>query len=331
MNVPTSLSHPCYHDEEAARIQLEAIRWPAGPYCPKCGSFDRVKTTTVPNKSKDKGGWYHCADCRRRFTVRSGSIFERSHVPLSKWLLAFRLMNSSKKGFSSHQLMRTLEVDLKTTWYIEHRIRECMDENGGDPLGGKDQVVEMDETFWGPPSPGLHSESNWVFVNGEGWVQRVPDKKMKIVTLVERGGSGRARSVHVDAINSATILEILMRNAVRESHLHTDESYIYFRPAAFMGRHERVNHKDEEYVKRGRDGVKVTTNTVEGYFSVFKRGMRGTYQHCSEKYLQRYLNEFDFRYSNRAALGVDDAERTTRAIRNATGRRLLYRQPRRIA
>ena len=153
------------------------------------------------------------------------------------------------------------------------------------------------------------------------------------MTLVERGG--RARSVHVDRINSATIMQILMRHADRESALHTDEAPLYRRPGRTMAEHDSVNHRAEEYARyeKTKDGKEklITTNTVESYFSVFKRGMRGTYQHCSEKYLQRYLSEFDFRYSNRAALGVDDAERTTRAIRGATGRRLLYRQPRRIA
>jgi transposase-like protein len=323
MKLPTSLSHPCYHDEEAARAELEAIRWPNGPYCPKCGSLDRVKATAAPNKAKGRG-WYHCQDCRRKFTVRVGSIFHRSHVPLHKWLLAFRLMNSSKKGFSAHQLHRMLEVDYKTAWFLEHRVRECMDDSDGNPLGGKDQTLEMDETYLGPDTPGLHAKDNWHFVNGVGWVQKVVSRKQKIVTLVERGG--RARSVHVDRIDSATIMAILMRNADRESALHTDEAPIYRRPGRVMAGHESVNHKEEEWV-RGN----VTTNTVESYFSVFKRGMKGTYQHCSEKYLQRYLNEFDFRHSNRAALGVDDAERTTRAITKATGRRLLYRQPRRVA
>lgn len=317
MNVPTNLSAACYHDEEAARAQLEAIRWSNGPYCPLCGGFDRIKPTSTPNKAKT-GGWFHCADCRRRFTVRSGSIFERSHVPLSKWLLAFRFMNSSKKGFSAHQLMRTLEVDYKTAWFMEHRIRECMNDNDGSPLGGKDQTLEMDETFFGPSAEGSRAKDNWVFVNGQGWVPKVPDRKMKIVTLVERGG--RARSIHVDELSSRMIMEILIRNADRESKLHTDEARHYMRPGRAMAKHETVNHREEEYV---RDDV--TTNTVENYYSVFKRGMRGTYQHCSEKHLQRYLYEFDFRYSNRAALGVDDAERTTRAIRGATGRRLLYR------
>jgi transposase-like protein len=323
MKLPTSMSHPCYHDEDAARAELEAIRWPNGPYCPKCGSLDRVKATTAPNKVHG-GGWYHCQDCRRKFTVRVGSIFHRSHVPLHKWLLSFRLMNSSKKGFSAHQLMRTLEVDYKTAWFLEHRVRECMDDSDGSPLGGKDQVLEMDETYLGPAAEGLHAKDNWHFVNGKGWVQRVVDKKQKIVTLVERGG--RARSIHVNNLNSSTILAILLQNADRESRLHTDESRIYMRPGRIMAEHESVNHRAEEWVRGD-----VTTNTVESYFSVFKRGMKGTYQHCSEKYLQRYLNEFDFRHSNRAALGVDDAERTTRAIQGATGRRLLYRQPRRIA
>jgi len=320
MQLPTELSHPCYHDEEAARAQLESIRWPDGPYCPICGSFDRVSAIASPPKAKS-GGWHNCATCRRKFTVRVGSIFHRSHVPIAKWLLAFRFMAGSKKGFSAHQLHRTLNVDYKTAWFMEHRIRECMDESDGGPLGGKDQVIEADETFLGPPVKGLHQKDNWVFVSGTGWVQKVEDKKLKIVTLVERGG--RARSVKVDNLTSATIHSVLSQNADKESRLHTDEARYYRRPGRAFAEHEAVNHGEEEWVRGD-----VTTNTVEGFFSVFKRGMKGVYQHCSEHHLQRYLHEFDFRYSHRSKLGIEDAERSTIAIKGATGKRLLYTQPR---
>jgi transposase-like protein len=200
MQLPTDLSHPCYHDEEAARTQLESIRWPDGPYCPICGAFDHVKPTATPPKAKG-GGWYRCVKCRRAFTVRVGSIFHRSHVPIHKWLLGFRLMAGSKKGFSAHQLHRTLAVDYKTAWFMEHRIRECMDESGDGPLGGEGKVIEADETYIGPPAPGSH---DWVFVNDVGWIQRNPDKKMKVLTMLERGG--RSRSIHMDRFTSKDAL-----------------------------------------------------------------------------------------------------------------------------
>jgi transposase-like protein len=321
MNLPTELSHSCYHDEDAARAQLEAIRWPDGPFCPYCGSFNHVK----PFNGKSMGpGWYHCAMCRRKFTVRVGSIFHRSHVTTFKWLLAFRLMAGSKKGFSAHQLHRTLNVDYKTAWFMEHRIRECMDESGGDPLGGKDKHIEADETFLGPPAVGLHRKDNWHFVNGKGWVQKVVDKKQKILTIVERGG--RARSIRMDRLTSAEVYAVLRQTADAESKLNTDEAPFYKRPGRYFASHEAVEHYAEEWV-RGE----AHTNTVEGFFSIFKRGMKGIYQHCSEQHLQRYLNEFDFRYSHRSALGIEDAERSALAIKGAAGKRLLYSRPRSAA
>jgi transposase-like protein len=317
MQLPNELSHPCYHDEEAAREQLEAIRWPDGPYCPHCGSFDRVKPTTRPTKAKGDG-WFHCQDCRKKFTVRVGSIFHRSHVSTFKWLLAFRLIAGSKKGFSAHQLHRTLMVDYKTAWFMEHRIRECMDENDSGPLGGEGKTVEADETFVNKQ----RGRGTWEFSNeDQRWHRRRDRYSLPVFALVERGG--KARATPLKDTTTAELTSALRKHADTKSALMTDEWRGYRSPGTRFASHETVTHSVEEWVRGAAH-----TNTVEGFFSVFKRGMRGIYQHCSERHLARYLHEYAFRYSYRSALGVEDAERTALAIKGAAGKRLLYRQPR---
>jgi transposase-like protein len=313
--LPKNIDDPCYHDDEAARIALEQIFWPYGPTCPNCGKIDAV--SVLGGKSMGPG-WYWCSACRDKFTVRVGSVLERSHIALHKWMLGFRLYAASKKGFSAHQLMRTVGLgSYRSAWFMAHRIREAMDGSADHegPLGGPGKIVEADETFIGTAK-----RAEWSFVNGVGWVRTAPPEKMKVMTLVERGG--RARSMKVDQLTSDTARAVLVVNASRKSRLHTDEASIYKQVGREYDRHESANHSAKEYVRGD-----VTTNTVEGYFSIFKRGMIGVYQHCSDKHLQRYLHEFDFRYSNRAKLGVDDAERAERAIKGAVGRRLTYRQP----
>jgi transposase-like protein len=304
-----SLSSDIFSDEDAARAHIEATRWPNGPYCPYCGTFDGVKAL----KGESMGpGWYHCRDCRKKFTVRVGTVYERSHIQLHKWLQGFRLYASSKKGFSAHQLHRTLGITYRSAWFMAHRIREAMRDIDPSPLGGKDKVVEADETFIGKPLE--------IFVNGKGWQYvRGYDTKRKVIALVERGGKSRA--FHVKDLDAQTIRKVLGANVVLDSRLHTDEAHHYRIPGRNFAAHERVNHSEGEYARGD-----VTTNTVEGYFSIFKRGMKGIYQHCGEQHLQRYLDEFNFRYSNRSALGVEDAERTMLAIKGATGKRLTYRR-----
>jgi transposase-like protein len=302
---PVELSHPIYHDENAARRHIEATRWPDGPVCPFCGSIG--ETVRPLNGASMGDGWYYCGECKGKFTVRVGTVYERSHIPLHKWLLAFRLMASSKKGISAHQLHRTLNVTYKSAWFLAHRIREAMRADDPEPLGGKDKIVEADETYIGPGKD--------VFVNDRGWQkERGGASKRKVIALVERGG--RSQSINVENLDAPTIRKALFENVVLDSRLHTDEALHYRRPGKEFAAHERVNHSAGEYARGD-----VTTNTVEGFFSIFKRGMVGGEQH-----LQRYLDEFDFRYSNRARLGVDDAERTTRAIRGASGKRLTYRR-----
>jgi transposase-like protein len=320
LQLPIEPSHPCYHDDEAARIQLETIRWPDGPYCPYCGSFDRVKPTTTPPKAKG-GGWHHCQVCRRKFTVRVGSIFHRSHVPLHKWLLGFRLMAGSKKGFSAHQLHRHLKVDYKTAWFLEHRIRECMDEDDHGPLGGEGKTVEADETFLNKQ----RGRGVWEFSNETGaWRKRRDRYSLPVFALVERGG--KARAMPIDDTTAEELRHALKKHGDTKSALMTDEWRGYRMPGREFERHETVNHSAEEWT-RGEAG----TQAVENFFSVFKRGMRGTYQHCSEKHLARYLHEFAFRYSHRSALGVEDCERAALAIQGGDGKRLLYKQPRSAA
>jgi len=311
--IPTSLADPAYHDDEAARKHLETIRWPNGAVtCPHCGATDQARA--LAGKSMGPG-WFYCAACKDKFTVRTGSVMERSHIALHKWLLGFRLFASSKKGFSVHQLHRSLGITYKSAWFMAMRIREAMSPSDTGPMGGPGVTVEVDETFHGP--------TDYQFVTGKGWRRKYGAKfakPHKIVSLVERGG--RARSFQVKDLKPETIAAVLS-HIDPTSRLHTDQAGFYRKPGKGFAKHESVNHANKEYARGD-----VTTNTVEGFFSIFKRGMYGTYHHCDEKYVQRYLYEFDFRYSNRSALGVEDAERATIAIKGAAGKRLTYRNPR---
>jgi len=307
--MPADLQNPIFNDETAAREALEAVRWPNGPYCPHCGVTDRIAKV---EGEKHRAGLYYCNTCKGTFTVTVGTVFERSKVPLTKWWLASHLMGSSKKGISAHQLHRMLGVTYKTAWFMAHRLREGMTDFDPPPLGGKDKVVEVDETFIGPARD--------VFVNERGWQkERGTGTKRKVISLVERGG--RARSIKVENLDAATIRKALFENIILDSALHTDEAQHYKRPGREFAKHESVNHSAGEYARKG-----VTTNTVEGFFSIFKRGMTGVYQHCGEQHLHRYLAEFDFRYSNRVALGVNDAERVRRILKGIAGKRLTYRR-----
>lgn len=305
------LNAPYFHDETAALAYVESRLWPNGPTCPHCGNADASRITTLKGAST-RPGVRKCRECRKPFTVKVGTIFESSHVPLHLWLQAIHLICASKKGISSNQLHRVLGITLKSAWFLSHRIREAMKANGNEPpMGGKGEIIEADETYLG--------SGGFEFVNGKGWQgKRGTGDKMKIVTLVERGG--RARSVKVDSVSSAQVTKIIKENAKRDSVLMTDESPIYDRIGSEMKRHFTVNHGKKEY-SRGF----VSTNTVEGYFSIFKRGMKGVYQHCNERYLERYLAEFDFRYNTRAKLGVDDSMRADKALKGVVGKRLTYK------
>jgi len=316
------LDEPRFRNEQAAYAYVEAIVWANGRVCPHCGVVD--KSGALKGKST-RIGTYKCYACRKPFTVKINTIFEKSHVPMHIWLQAMHIMCSSKKGFSANQFCRTLGVDFKTGWFIGHRIREAMADHSDvfGPIGGAGKIIEIDETFWGRKE-GSERVDPWQFSNEKGWNKGgmgAPGRarsKIPVVTLVERGG--KARSIKAENVTAAELRKIVFAHADTKSDLMTDQNRSYRGIGRRFASHETVNHSIDEYV-RGT----AHTNTVEGFFSIFKRGMRGIYQHCSEKHLHRYLAEFDFRYSNRIALGVDDIERTERAIRGIVGKRLTYR------
>lgn len=312
----TDLTNPIYTDETAARVHLEAIRWPNGPSCPYCGVTDESKK--LGGKSMGDG-WFHCSACRKKYTVRVGTVYERSHVPLHKWVLATHLLCASKKGMSAHQLHRMLGVTYKTAWFMAHRIRESMRDADPTPIGGEGKIVEADETYFGPVA-----EPRTIRVDGHPFTKggkSGPSNKRAIVSLVERGGN--VRSFHVPQATAPYVSKIVNENISRESKLFTDESRLYITPGKQFAEHSTVLHSHREYA-RGE----VHTNTIEGFFSIFKRGMRGVYQHCGEKHLHRYLAEFDFRYNGRS---IDDDTRAVLSHKGAEGKRLTYRRTNRAS
>lgn len=295
------LSAPYFHDEAAAYAELERTLWPSGPVCPRCQGQARI--TSVKG---GRIGLYRCGPCKRQFTVKVGTVFESSHVPLNQWLQAVYLMCSSKKGISSHQLMRILGCQYKTAWFMTHRIREAMKEGDLPRIGGEGAIVEIDETFYGTK-----------YAKPEG--ARGYAHKNAVMTLVERGG--RAQSFHVDGTKAADLLPIIKAQVDAASHVMTDEAGQYTHLGKHFTEHDFVRHGKGEYVRGDAH-----TNTVEGFYSIFKCGMIGVYQHCSSAHLHRYAAEFDFRYNNRIKLGVDDAQRTANALKGVVGKRLTYRR-----
>ena len=283
------ISNPIFHDEDKARAYLEDLRWEDGRFCPHCGEAER----TSPAKAKGRKGLYVCLSCKKQFTVRVGTVFERSHIALHKWVAGFFLMASSKKGISAHQLHRTLGITYKSAWFMAHRIREAMrpHDGKGGPFGGENKVVEADETFIGGKAKNAH--------NG-----KPAPKKEAVFSLVER--DGRVSSHHVPSVSASTLRPILVTHVDRKSWLMTDNAGQYVAVGREYAGHGTVNHSIDEYV---RHGGFMHTNTIEGYFSILKRGVTGTYHHVSQQHLKRYLAEFDFRYNERSALGVEDAER----------------------
>jgi transposase-like protein len=300
------LSAPHFHNEAAAYAYVEARIWPEGPVCPHCGGYERI---SLMGGKSTRIGTYKCYQCRKPFTVKVGTIFEASHVPLRFWLQAMFLMASSKKGISANQLHRTLGVTLKTAWFMAHRIREAMRSGDLAPFGSDGGIVEADETFIGvePGEPKAKAGGN---------------HKMKVLSLIDRE-TGRARSSVLDFISAKAIGEIVVANLSKEAILMTDEARHYTKLGEQFAGHGHTNHSAGEYVSRFNP--QVHTNTVEGFFSIFKRGMRGVYQHASKRHLHRYLAEFDFRYSNRVALGVGDLARADVALAGIVGKRLTYR------
>jgi transposase-like protein len=310
------LKNPIFKDETKAREWLEARVWPTGPTCPHCGNADQDKLKALQGKAH-RPGLYQCAECREQFTVTVKTVFERSKIPLTKWLAALFLMTASKKGVSAHQVHRMLGVSYKSTWFMMHRLREAMRTGGLEPLGGRGKVVEVDEAYFGRAEE-LHVSPQR---KGRPYTKRGKIfNNRPIVALVERGGS--VRSFHVAVADQVGVCGIVRANVARESHVHTDESNLYSKALMDVRRHLTVKHTANEYVRGD-----ITTNTIESYFSLFKRGMRGTYQHCKEKHLHRYLAEFDFRYNNRIAVGVNDLMRAENLAQGIVGKRLTYRRP----
>jgi transposase-like protein len=301
-----ALSDPIFNDEHKAREWLEARLWPDGPICPRCGVIDQA---TLLKGESTRPGLYQCNACRKPFTVTVGTLYERSKIPLNKWLAATYLLQSSKKGISALQIGRTLGVSKKTAWFLMHRIRESLRPQSAPPMGSGGGAVEVDETFFG--------------------MAELPTGKQgsaamnKVLSLVDRT-SGEARSFVITDLMYNTIGPILRENIAREARLMTDEATYYRKANLDFPLHESVNHGREEWARGD-----VSTNTVEGFYGIMKRGLRGIYQHVGSQHLHRYVAEFDFRYTNRLANGVDDQERFERAIPGIVGKRLTYRRTRR--
>jgi transposase-like protein len=311
----SALSDEALHDEAKAYELVEAVLWPDGPVCPHCGTLDR--SSKMEGKSTRIGA-YKCYACRKKFTVKIGTIFEDSHIPMRFWLQAIFLLASSKKGISSNQLHRTFGISLRSAWFMSHRLREAMRAGPLSPMGGGGGgVVEIDETIYGRaashpkgrkrPDPSIRNSAH----------------KNVILSLVQRGGE--VRSYHVAGSTTNEVIPIVEANVSKEAAVMTDSAQLYkYRMGSFAS-HDRVDHSKDEYVRHEEGRPLIHTQTVESYFSVFKRGMRGTYQHCKEKHLHRYLAEFDFRYNARVALGVNDKARAERLLRGVKGKRLTYR------
>jgi transposase-like protein len=304
----SALNHPIFQNPDKARQWLEGHLWGSNPVCGYCGSVGNATAMA------SRPGLWQCnaKECRKQFTVTVGTLFERSHIPLNKWLLAAFLICSSKKGISAHQMHRMLGITYKSAWFMMHRVREAMREGEfPGPMGGEGKIVEADETWIGGKEKNKHvGKRNKSNIGGTG--------KEAAFSLVERGG--KVRSFHVPEVNGKTLAPILLAQLDKKTSLMTDEGGQYYHAGKGFARHETINHSIDEYVRGDAH-----TNTIEGYFSILKRGIVGTYHHVSQQHLKRYLAEFDFRYNERMALGVDDKERAARLLKGIVGKRLTYR------
>ncbi len=305
------LTDPIFSDEAAAWTHFEAIRWPSGPVCPHCGVVDAADKVTGRTA---RPGLHRCRtkECRKQFTATIGTVYERSHIPMHKWMLATHLLCSSKKGMSAHQLWRMLGFgSYRTAWFMAHRIREGMTDDshkaeGG--LGGVNKAVEADETYIGGKA--------------KNRAYGAPAPKKAVLSVIER--DGWAKSFHVANVTAKSVRPIIVTNVNRASILMTDESTIYPKIGEEFTAHHTVNHSANEYA---RLGSYVGINVSENFFSILKRGITGVYHSVSEAHLHRYLAEFDFRYNHRSKLGCEDTERARRAVAGVAGKRLTYNQP----
>ena len=309
---PATFQEPMFQNEDAAREALEAVRWPDGPICPHCGNSDQDKLAKVEGKKHShRRGLYYCNECKGQFTVTVGRVFERSKVPLTKWWIAAHMMNSNKNGVSAHEIHRTLGVTYKTAWFMMHRLREAMTDAKPGPMGTLGGAVQSDETYY------LNTSKR-----AKGYKKGL-SQKASILALVDEN-TKTVRTFHIDkTVTSEKLEKILFTNVHREATLITDESKLYQTLGKEFAAHQKMNHSGREYV----NPAGYTTNNVENFFGVFKRGMRGTYTFCGEQHLKRYLVEFEFRYNNRSGLGVTDGERTAIALKGIEGKRLTYRIP----
>lgn len=306
----SALSRPEFHSEECAFAHLEQIIWNGEPVCPHCGGLDRITKVKANPAKRIREGLWRCGDCKRQFTVKVGTVFEHMRLPLHKAMQAVYLVTSSKKGISAHQLHRTLEITYKSAWFLLHRIREAMRSDDSSPFGGNGGCVEVDETFIGHLK-GVEK-------------RRAFHHKMKVLALLDRD-SGKARTMVIDDVKAETLMPIVLANVAREARIMTDEHSGYRDAGKFFAAHGTTSHGRGEYVNL--EDRTVHSNTVEGYFSIFKRGMKGVYQHCGEQHLHRYLAEFEFRYNNRTALGCNDTDRSVAALSGIVGKRLTYAIP----
>ena len=305
------LSKPYFHNEEAAFAYLESVIWTDGAVCPHCGGVDRITKVKANPEKRIRVGLWRCGDCKKQFTVKVGTVFEHARIPMHKMLQAVYLVTSSKKGISAHQLHRTLEITYKSAWFLLHRIREAMRDDGDlPPMGGNGGVVEVDETFIGKKKGAVK--------------RRAFHHKMKVLALVDRD-SGKARTMVIDDVKAETLMPLVIANVEREARIMTDEHSGYRDVAKWFAGHGTTSHGRGEYVNL--EDRSIHSNTVESYFSIFKRGMKGVYQHCGEDHLHRYLAEFEFRYNNREKLGYNDTDRSAAALRGILGKRLTYKGP----
>ena len=307
----SDLSNPIFHDETKAREWLEARIWPNGPVCPHCGVVDQA---TLMKGESHRPGLYQCNACREPFTVTVGTLYERSKIPLNKWLAATHLMMASKKSMSALQVGRMLGLSKKTAWFLCHRIRESLRPVKPNPLGGEGKTAEMDEHWVGGREKNKHAHKRQP--QGKGpYTGKEP-----VFALVERGGS--VRSFHVPNVKGDTLRSIVLAQLKGKTVVYTDDSHIT-KYAAQGFETESVNHSIGEYVRGDAH-----TNTIESYFAIMRRGIIGTYHHVSQQHLKRYLAEFDYRYNERQSLGVSDAERMAKSVKGIVGRRLTYRRTR---
>ena len=307
------LSRPEFHSEEAAFAHLEKVVWNGEPVCPHCGGVDRITKVKANPEKRIRIGLHRCGQCKLQFTAKVGTVFEHARMPLHKMLQAVYLMTSSKKGVSAHQLHRMLEVTYKTAWFLAHRIREAMRSGDLTPFGSGGGIVEVDETFIGiDRTIKPHGEKK-----GRGYAH-----KHKVLSLVDRD-TGRQRSMVVESLKAADLTPILRANIAAEAVVMTDEASQYRSLGTVFAGHGFTRHGAGQYVDY--DNPIIHTNTIEGAFSIFKRGMKGVYQHCAKKHLHRYVAEFEFRYTHRERTGYNDAERSEQALRGIVGKRITYR------